>query len=159
MKQYIKYLCAVLLVIGTSAHAWGTNYTLVTSVDQLNNGDVVVLGNQSSGSTYLLTRTMSNGVRYTSTSAVTVSSSQISTTAAMELRIKFNNAKTYCAFCIEEGGTAQYPTYTWIASIGTSTENDYKNKIREYVADCSFDGMTDITSGGTKYWSWGVNYD
>lgn len=28
MKQYIKYLCAVLLVIGTSAHAWATTETL-----------------------------------------------------------------------------------------------------------------------------------
>lgn len=28
MKQYIKYLCAVLLIIGTSAHAWATTETL-----------------------------------------------------------------------------------------------------------------------------------
>ena len=27
MRQYIKYLCAVLLVIGTSAHAWATDCT------------------------------------------------------------------------------------------------------------------------------------
>jgi len=161
MNKFSTYMRAFLMIIGISisSMAWGTVYTLVTSVDQLNNGDVVVLGNQSSGSTFLLTRTMSNGVRYTSTSSTTITNNQVSTTAAMELRIKFNNAKTYCAFCIEEGGTAQYPTSTWIASIGTSTENDYKNKIREYVADCSFDGMTDITSGSTKYWSWGVNYD
>lgn len=28
MKQYMKYLCAVLLIIGTSAHAWATTETL-----------------------------------------------------------------------------------------------------------------------------------
>ena len=26
MKKYIKYLCAVLMIIGTSVHAWGTMY-------------------------------------------------------------------------------------------------------------------------------------
>lgn len=28
MKKYIKYICAILLVIGTSAHAWATSCTL-----------------------------------------------------------------------------------------------------------------------------------
>lgn len=30
MKQYIKYLCAVLMIIGTSAHAWGAGEYSVT---------------------------------------------------------------------------------------------------------------------------------
>lgn len=46
-KTYMKYFCAVLMIIGTSAHAWAThpggNYTLVTSASDLHNGDAVIL--------------------------------------------------------------------------------------------------------------------
>lgn len=47
MKKYMKYICAVLMIIGTSVHAWGTapgaNYTLVTSASNLSAGDAVIL--------------------------------------------------------------------------------------------------------------------
>ncbi len=47
MKKYMRYICAVLMIIGTSAHAWAThpggNYTLVTSASDLHNGDAVIL--------------------------------------------------------------------------------------------------------------------
>ena len=47
MKQYIKYLCAVVMALCLSVNAWGTapgaNYTLVTSASTLHNGDAVIL--------------------------------------------------------------------------------------------------------------------
>lgn len=50
MKTYMKYICAVLLLIGTSAHAWGAdpsapsaNYTLIKSVGSLSTNDRVIL--------------------------------------------------------------------------------------------------------------------
>jgi len=50
MKTYMKYICAVLLIIGTSAHAWGAdpsapsaNYTLIKSVGSLSTNDRVIL--------------------------------------------------------------------------------------------------------------------
>lgn len=46
MKAYLKYICAVLLVIGTSAHAWGTTCTLYGGA----NGNTV-LGTISNGQT------------------------------------------------------------------------------------------------------------
>ena len=44
-KKYMKYICAVLLLIGTSAHAWATasiaegRYELVTDLSTLTAGD------------------------------------------------------------------------------------------------------------------------
>ena len=50
MKKYIKYLCAVLMIIGTSASAWATHpggdYTLVTSASSLSEGDAVILDDE-----------------------------------------------------------------------------------------------------------------
>lgn len=47
MKKYMRYICAVLIIIGTSAHAWAThpggNYTLVTAASSLSEGDAVIL--------------------------------------------------------------------------------------------------------------------
>lgn len=47
MGKYIKYLCAVVMVLCLSVNAWGTapgaNYTLVTSASSLSNGDAVIL--------------------------------------------------------------------------------------------------------------------
>lgn len=50
MKTYIKYLCAVLLVVGTSARVWGAdpsapsaNYTLIKDVASLSTNDRVIL--------------------------------------------------------------------------------------------------------------------
>lgn len=47
MRTYIKYLCAVVMVLCLSVNAWGTapgaNYTLVTSASDLHNGDAVIL--------------------------------------------------------------------------------------------------------------------
>ena len=37
MKKYIKYLCAVLLVIGTSAHAWALDVVYNTVTDKPSN--------------------------------------------------------------------------------------------------------------------------
>lgn len=53
MKNVIKYLCAVLMIICTSASAWGADipsgYTAVTAISSLATGDYVVLFNTSSG--------------------------------------------------------------------------------------------------------------
>ena len=43
MKQYIKYICAVLLLIGTSAHAWGTGIYLEYNSTKYYNGDMITI--------------------------------------------------------------------------------------------------------------------
>ena len=50
MKRYLKYLCSVLLVIGTSAHAWAADpaapsarYSLIKSAGSLSVNDRVIL--------------------------------------------------------------------------------------------------------------------
>ena len=153
MKQYIKYLCAVLLVIGTSAHAWGTTYTLVTSWDQLSNGDIVILANTgsntTSGGARIMTSTLDNSVRYKATTA-TVTSGTITTTSAMEMRIKFNKDKTWCGFCIGEV-TGAYPSTTWLQ------DNNNNNQLGFYEVSKSFDDMGDFAGPGSKYWSWQCN--
>lgn len=50
MKNYIKYICAILLLVGTSAHAWAADpaapsahYTLIKSIGSLSTGDRVII--------------------------------------------------------------------------------------------------------------------
>lgn len=50
MRKYIKYLCAVVMVLGVSVNAWGAdpsapsaNYTLIKSVSSLSTNDRVIL--------------------------------------------------------------------------------------------------------------------
>lgn len=61
MKSYIKYICAVLLTIGTSAHAWGTActyYVWDSNTDQWaayltqDDGETVVAGPEVTGYTF-----------------------------------------------------------------------------------------------------------
>lgn len=55
MRNVFKYLCAVLLVIGTSAHAWATasiaegRYDLVTDPSTLNTSDSYIIAGSKSG--------------------------------------------------------------------------------------------------------------
>ena len=46
MKNYMKFICAILMLLGTSAHAWGTTCTLYGGV----NGNTV-LGTITNGQT------------------------------------------------------------------------------------------------------------
>lgn len=55
MRTYMKYLCAVLMIICTSAHAWGAaniadgRYELVTDVSTLNTSDSYIIAGSKSG--------------------------------------------------------------------------------------------------------------
>ena len=55
MKNVVKYLSAVLIIIGTSAHAWGAaniaegRYELVTDVSTLNTSDSYIIAGSKSG--------------------------------------------------------------------------------------------------------------
>lgn len=58
MRTYIKYICAVLLVIGTSAHAWGAasiaegRYELVTDLSTLTSGDKLIIAGTADSKLY-----------------------------------------------------------------------------------------------------------
>lgn len=58
MRNVFKYLCAVLLVIGTSAHAWATasiaegRYELVTDLSTLTSGDKLIIAGTASNELY-----------------------------------------------------------------------------------------------------------
>ncbi len=149
MKQYMKYICAILLVIGTSASAWGKTYQRVTNWNQLSNGDVVILANTGAeGTAYVLTSTKSSNV-YT-TAQVTISSGKITTTAAWELQIKFNSNRQYCAFCTDDSYSNGYYTSHWLQDDG----NNNHLTLKEYNGTDpynSFSGMGAITSNS---WSW-----
>ena len=50
MRNRLKYICAILLLVGTSAHAWGADpaapsahYTLIKSISNLSDNDRVIL--------------------------------------------------------------------------------------------------------------------
>ena len=44
MKQYMNYICALILLVGISANAWGVkSYTLITDISSLSTNDYVVL--------------------------------------------------------------------------------------------------------------------
>ncbi|MBR4706091.1 MAG: InlB B-repeat-containing protein [Paludibacteraceae bacterium] len=148
MKQYIKYLCAVLLVIGTSAHAWGATYQVVTSWSQLSDGDVVILASSgSNGSAKVMTSTEagSGAGRYL-TADVTVSSGKITTTSAWEFRIKFNNGSTLCALCTHETTANGHTNSYWLKDNGSN------NTLVEYEAqDRAFDSYG-VASGNAASW-------
>lgn len=140
MKNYIKYVCAVLMIIGTCASAWGTTWERVTSISDLSSGDeVIVTHNVANGGTAkVMTTTFSNGkYGYVEKS---MSAGKISTSDAdgvMVLKIKFNGNKTYCAF--------------WTGSGWLQDAND-GNKMSVYTEINTFEGLTSITSG--RYWCW-----
>lgn len=156
MKKYIKYICAVLLIIGTSASAWGKTYQRVTNWDQLSNGDVVILANTGAdGTAYVLTDSKS-GSTY-EVAEVTVSSGKITTTSAWELKIKFNSNGYYCAFCVEDtynAGTGYY-TSKWLQDTGTKNQLGIK-EVSGTTTASSFAGYGTITSNA---WSWQANYN
>lgn len=58
MKKYMKYICAVLLIISTSAHAWGAaniaegRYELVTDLSTLTAGDKYIIAGTASSKLY-----------------------------------------------------------------------------------------------------------
>ena len=43
MKKYMRYICAVLLVIGTSAHAWGTGIFLQYGGNKYYTGSTITI--------------------------------------------------------------------------------------------------------------------
>lgn len=142
MKNYIKYVCAVLMIIGTCASAWGTTWERVTSISDLSSGDeVIVTHNVANGGTAkVMTTTFSNG-KYGFVEK-TISASKISTKdedGVMVLKIKFNGNKTYCAF--------------WTGSGWLQDAND-GNKMSVYTEINTFEGLTSITGGGNRYWCW-----
>ena len=55
MKNVVKYLCAVLMLIGTSAHVWAAaniadgRYELVTDLSTLSSGDKILIAGQKGG--------------------------------------------------------------------------------------------------------------
>lgn len=57
-KKYMKYICAVLLLIGTGAHAWATasiaegRYALVTDLSTLTAGDKLIIAGTASSRLY-----------------------------------------------------------------------------------------------------------
>lgn len=105
MKNYIKYLCAALLVIGASASTWGKTYQKVTALSQLSTGDIVILTNNmaSTASGYAMSKTVSG--QFYGTVEVSSNSNKISYTgsAIMELTVKLNNPGTLIAFWTGSG--------------------------------------------------------
>lgn len=140
----------LLLLMAGMGEMWGATYQVVTNWSELSNGDVVILANTgSSGSAKVMTSELDNGVRY-KTADVTISSGKITTTSAMELRIKFNNDKTWCGFCVDET-KGSYPSTKWLQDNGSN------NQIALYSVNRSFENMGDFSNGSSKPWSWQCN--
>lgn len=110
MKAYMKYICAVLLLIGTSASAWSVTYQKVTSVSDLKDGDVIIITNNiaSNGSGY----TMSNSASGNAMGCVSVdaSSDKISYTGSdiMVLTVRRNTKATPNLFAFWTGSGYLY---------------------------------------------------
>ena len=82
MKKYIKYICAVLMIIGTSAHAWGTTCTLHggvngnTTLGTITNGQTIPACNTNVTGWDILTsgaNTVWTTSKYSSSSPTTTS--------------------------------------------------------------------------------------
>ena len=105
MKKYIKYLCAVLMIIGTSAHAWGVTYQKVTDVSQIADGDVVIITNNlaATGSGNAMSNSVSGN--YYGSVSVTSSSNKItySGTDIMVLTVRRNTKATPNLFAFWTG--------------------------------------------------------
>lgn len=151
-KNTIKYLCAVLLVIGTCAQVLGATYQRVTSWSDLSSGDVVIFANSGQkGAVYVMGTTKVNDNKYEGVSATVSNSGEISTTDALEMTIKFNGGdiKQACAFCIGSGGTAQYPESYWLGTDGTN------NHIKTITVENTY-ASTSVSSGNSQRYCWGT---
>lgn len=152
MKNMVKYLCAVLMIIGTSASAWGTTYTRVTSWSELSTGDVVIFANSDKkGTVYVMGTTLSSN-KYAGVSATVDNDGNISTTSAKEMTVKFNggDTKQAVAFCTGTGGTAMYPESYWLGSTGTN------NQITTVTVSNTFAG-TSVSNGNSNRYCWKTN--
>ena len=86
MKTYVKYLCAVLLVICTSARAWGATYNKITSLASLKTGEYVIVGQKGASSWGRLIYSSMNDGRVSYTEHYTTSlPASITTTTASEI--------------------------------------------------------------------------
>lgn len=136
MKNYIKYLCAALLVIGASASTWGVVYEKVTDLSTLNTNDIVIITN--SGGTEALSKTVS-GSKYASESVSIGTNGKISTTSSniMQLTVKVN------------GGSAPHLYAFWTGS-GWLYDDGTNNHLKVNSGSWN-DG---ISSGAN--WVWGI---
>lgn len=105
MKTYMKYLCAVLMIVCTSASAWGVDYQKVTDVSQLSTGDQVILTNNmgATGSGYAMSKTVSG--QFYGRVSVNSSSNKISNPGSdvMVLTVKLNGSGNLIAFWTGDG--------------------------------------------------------
>lgn len=136
MKNYIKYLCAALLVIGASASTWGVVYEKVTDLSTLNTNDIVIITN--SGGTEALSKTVS-GSKYASESVSIGTNGKISTTNSniMQLTVKVNGGSAPHLYAFWTGGG-------WLYDDGTN------NHLKVNSGSWN-DG---ISSGAN--WVWGI---
>lgn len=106
MKAYMKYICAVLLLIGTSASAWGVVYEKVTDLSKLSTGDQVILTNNiaANGSGYAMSKTAS-GNYYGRVAVDNYSSNKVSYSGSdiMLLTVKLNGPGNLIAFWTGSG--------------------------------------------------------
>ena len=106
MKTYIKYLCAVLMIIGTSASTWGVVYEKVTDLSKLSTGDQVILTNNiaANGSGYAMSKTAS-GNYYGRVAVDNYSSNKVSYSGSdiMLLTVKLNGPGNLIAFWTGSG--------------------------------------------------------
>ncbi len=110
MKKYMKYICAVLLLIGTSASAWSVTYQKVTSVSDLKDGDVIIITNNiaSNGSGYAMSNSASGNAM--GCVSVNASSDKISYTGSdiMVLTVRRNTKATPNLFAFWTGSGYLY---------------------------------------------------
>ena len=143
IMKTMKYICLVLLVIGISVNAWSATWQRVTSIGDLSSGDeVIVTHNVANGGTAkVMTTSLSNG-KYSFVEKSVSADGKITTTDAdgvFVLKIKFNGNSTYCAF--------------WTGSGWLQDAND-GNKMSVYTDINTYEGLTTITGGGSRYWCW-----
>ena len=110
MRTYTKYLCAVLMVLGVSVNAWGKTYQKVTSLDDLNDGDVIIITNNmgASASGNAMSNTASGNAM--GCVSVTATSNKITYTGSsiMELTVRRNTAATPNLFAFWTGSGYLY---------------------------------------------------
>ena len=150
MKSYIKYLCAVLLVIGTSVHAWGAKvsikgtssdtWTYTSSQISITKSGVTLAAKGYGEGTAL-----ANEVRVKSGTTITISASQ----AITKVEFTVTSAATFDQVDFDHVWTGSSTAVDFTAGSGQVVFTECKVTIGGYVTLHDFAGDRMVAVGST----------
>ena len=150
MKQFAKYLCAALFVIGTSAHAWGAKVSIKgTSSDTWtytsSQISITKSGVTLAAKGYGTGTALANEVRVNSGTTITISASQ----AITKVEFTVTSAATFNQVDFDHVWTGSSTAVDFTAGSGQVVFTECKVTIGGYVILHDFAGDRMVAEGGT----------